>query len=818
MQDGMHEQSNAARRPPRLWPRRPAAGAAGSMRFRMAPAIAAAALLAGGCSGPGGPPSWHSVHLTWQGDTSTTMTVNLVVEAAGYRERLPRSASLEWRPSGTEGQASSFAGTVAGMPVEIAGVPDVRVFRFELRDLEPGGSYDFTTAADGRRLGGVRSFRTVPREGPVRLAAGGDVDVEPLSLALLAQAGRQSPHMLVIGGDLAYANGLTSNWPRWRTWFDYVREALVTPDGHTIPLVVAIGNHEVNVGRAGGVSASAAAEEKAPFFFGLFAQNQGGRNPAEDGGATYFRRGLGEMGALYVLDTGHLVSHEEQAGWLAEQMAADAGLPNRVALYHVPLYPAHRSYEDSAEGRAAWEGVFDRGRLTAALENHDHVFKRSHPIRLGEIVEAGEGVLYLGDGCMGKDARTVDLEERWYLERSASEPHFWIAELHDDGTAFRAFDEEGRLLDSVSTRVSSREGEAPPDGVPSLPQLDRIVELPGNAVEVEPLWIEASDPPASTEGAATERTIEGTTIKGTLRNPTSFPMWAEFTVEAVEPASGEASGAPWESSGGFSLDAPLQPGAEAALAELLAGRGAEVPPSGSRLGYRLTFESGNGPSEAHGRMLLAPVELQSLPRTSFPLADASLDRWREAGAAVRRLDRPAEILSETAGDPWQGKTDASADLYFAWNDQALYFRADVTDDVVVGAEADAGAEWTDVDPDDLEAVLLFIDPWPERGREIDDPHVAVGPVGTEFEVEPHPAWTGEEPDTRVEVHESGLGYTVHLTVPWGWVTGGGAPERAALNVGLVDSDGSPQVHELYWFPSWENPERPLGQGTFELRP
>ncbi len=399
------------------------------------------------------------------------MTVNLVVEADGVGERLPRSASVDWQPSGADGEPYS----ISGEPVEIPGVPDVRVYRFELRGLEPGASYDFRIALDERPAGGWGSFRTMPREGPVRMAAGGDVGAEPLSLALLAQAARQSPHLLAIGGDLAYANGLTSNWPRWRAWLEHVTEALVTPDGHTVPLVLAIGNHEVNVGRDGGVSESASAEQKAPFYFALFAQDQGGGGQGTAGGATYFRRGLGSVGVLYVLDSGHLVSHEEQGVWLAERMEADAGLPNRLALYHVPLYPAHRSYEDSAGGRAAWEEVFHRGGLTVAFENHDHVFKRSHPIRLGEVVEEGEGVLYLGDGCMGQDARTVDVEERWYIARSASEPHFWTAELSGEGATFRAFDEEGRLLDLVSTGGVA----PPPDAGVVLPELDRIVETPG---------------------------------------------------------------------------------------------------------------------------------------------------------------------------------------------------------------------------------------------------------------------------------------------------------------------------------------------------
>ncbi len=438
-------------------------------RTGCAAAVALAVFLIGGCSGPAAEPPWHSVHLTWQGDTSTTMTVNLVVEADGIGERLPRSASVEWRSSGSEGEPR----TIPGEALEIGGVPDVRVYRFALRGLEPGGRYDFDILLDGRSAGPVRSFRTMPEEGPVRLAAGGDVGAEPLSLALLTEAARRSPDLLAIGGDLAYANGLVSRWPRWRTWLEYVTEALVTPEGHTVPLVLSIGNHEVNVGREGGVPASSPPEQKAPFFFALFAQNQGGGDAPGDGGATYFRRGLGSVGVLYVLDSGHLVSHEDQAPWLAAHMEADAELPNRLGLYHVPLYPAHRSYEASAEGRDAWEEVFHHGRLTAAFENHDHVLKRSHPIRLGEVVAEGEGVLYLGDGCMGMDARTVDPVERWYIERSASEPHFWMAELSSEGAVFRAFDEDGRLLDLVTTGdVASPEAEV------TLPELDRIVETP----------------------------------------------------------------------------------------------------------------------------------------------------------------------------------------------------------------------------------------------------------------------------------------------------------------------------------------------------
>ena len=72
--------------------------------------------------------------------------------------------------------------------------------------------------------------------------------------------------------------------------------------------------------------------------------------------------------------------------------------------------------------------LFDRYRLTAGLESHDHVLKRTHPIRGGAIVGEGEGTLYVGGGMWGKGHPEVP-EAHDYLAHTLARRHFWRVDL-----------------------------------------------------------------------------------------------------------------------------------------------------------------------------------------------------------------------------------------------------------------------------------------------------------------------------------------------------------------------------------------------------
>ncbi|MBI2436006.1 MAG: metallophosphoesterase family protein [Candidatus Hydrogenedentes bacterium] len=380
-------------------------------------------------------------YLTWQGDTSQTMTVTYHTpadsgESLVYYDIVPRG-----------GVAASYAHSATGAVHTLPGL-DAFTPRFvhvvELTGLSPGATYYFVAGDSTDGFTSERAFQTLPAgNAPLRFVAGGDMGVTSDVPPLLTQAASLAPMFAMVGGDLAYENGVLANWGLWETWLNYWEQYMVTPAGLTVPMILAIGNHEVN----GGFAQTPA---QAPFFNGYFPQN---------GTTSYFARELGGNAVLLVLDSGHTVPHSgAQAAWLENALLQ---YQDRVtmALYHVPLYPGHRDFNGaySVYGRTHWLPLFDQYQLTVAFENHDHVLKRTKRLRGG--VADPEGTLYLGDGCMGVAPREGDQAGQPYIDRVLSERHFWFVEIPAAGArntqdiTFTAIDSTGAAIDVTNLPI-----------------------------------------------------------------------------------------------------------------------------------------------------------------------------------------------------------------------------------------------------------------------------------------------------------------------------------------------------------------------------
>lgn len=194
----------------------------------------------------------------------------------------------------------------------------------ELTGLKPGGSYYFVAGDEEHGFSPEMKFRTVPdTDEAIRFVVGGDMGISRHARKMVRIAARRDPLFAAIGGDLAYANGRLSRGRKWDRWFDNWRDSFVSPDGFMVPMILAIGNHEVQGGYG-----------QAPFYFGYFCQGAGE-------GRAYFSKRIGKRVALYLLDSGHIAPHGGlKAAWLESEMAGDGEISYRLAFYHVPLYPA----------------------------------------------------------------------------------------------------------------------------------------------------------------------------------------------------------------------------------------------------------------------------------------------------------------------------------------------------------------------------------------------------------------------------------------------------------------------------------------------
>lgn len=360
------------------------------------------------------------LYLTWeQSDTAHTQTI--VFQTVG-RAVEPRVELL------IPGQTKAKSFPAKTKMLEAIGR---RVHWVTVTGLEARTTYKFRAGDQKYGMSGWHTFRTLPNDDTtIKILAGGDMYRHPETVQLLQSGRKLDPDVALVGGDIAYDDGNMNNFSFWDDWFDNWAKHLNQKEGRIVPMIAAIGNHEVrgHFGRP---------KTDAPFFFAYFPQ----------GPEPYFQRRLGREIDLVVLDTGHVTSHQAQVPFL-EKALRESKTRFQLALYHVPCYPTHRPYEDyySAQGRQHWVPLFDRYDLDIALENHDHVFKRTHPLKANKLDRTG--TVYLGDGCWGMGTRTV-VSPRWYHKKAQAKEHVWLLQNEKNGMRCEAYDTKGQLFDRV---------------------------------------------------------------------------------------------------------------------------------------------------------------------------------------------------------------------------------------------------------------------------------------------------------------------------------------------------------------------------------
>jgi hypothetical protein len=373
-----------------------------------------------------------TLFLTWRRDPTTTMTVQWIAPAAAD------DPLVSFAPAGKSPGGGSVAATQRPYPMT-----DLRVFRAELTGLNPGTEYQFRVGSSSPAY----RFRTMPAKATdsFQFVSGGDCDVNSHAIANNILAARQDPMFALIGGDLGYDVGKMVD--KSLTFLRNYSQHMVDRDGRLIPMVVCIGNHEVD-------GAYRKSRKEAPFFFavhdGLYAER------------SFATLDFGDYLSLVLLDTAHVAPIEgEQTDWLDRSLAERAERPHVFAVNHVPAYPSFRKFEDDEKGegtgagnRKHWAPLFERHNVNVVLEHHDHTFKRTHPLKDGRV--NANGVLYLGDGSWGKIRAPKSPEDRPYLAATSESYHMTLHRFEGETCYHVALEETGRIVDICSTRKRPR--------------------------------------------------------------------------------------------------------------------------------------------------------------------------------------------------------------------------------------------------------------------------------------------------------------------------------------------------------------------------
>ncbi len=373
------------------------------------------------------------VYLTYSDAPETTIDVNIITDRKTDRVHVFYDETAH----GDERSAYRHVLEAVYYPSPMELADQRALYVAKLTDLKPGTAYHFAAGDDTYGFTYDRKFRTLPGgDAPIRFVNGGDMGMDNRAIGILKEAAKHDPDFAVIGGDLAYANGMIGNEELWDGWFDNWDTFMRRSDGCMVPLITCIGNHEVNK------TAYAEPELRSPWYLPLFGRQ---------GDEVYFSRAVGNNMVFVVLDSGYLNTFDgPQATWLQQTLEENRDVPHKFAVYHMPLYPAFSDYNGARQtlARATWGSLFDTYGVRVAFEHDDHVAKRSKPLKGDKIAETG--TVYVGDGAMGRESRNVDRELRWYDVMEESRVHFWLVDVTKDAVSLQAIDRKGEVFDTFT--------------------------------------------------------------------------------------------------------------------------------------------------------------------------------------------------------------------------------------------------------------------------------------------------------------------------------------------------------------------------------
>eukprot|EP01117_Protostelium_nocturnum_P000843 TRINITY_DN1108_c0_g1_i1.p1 TRINITY_DN1108_c0_g1~~TRINITY_DN1108_c0_g1_i1.p1 ORF type:complete len:608 (-),score=192.35 TRINITY_DN1108_c0_g1_i1:1983-3806(-) len=387
------------------------------------------------------------VYLTLPRDTSTGVIVNVhTKELASSSDIITVYLDVVSRNGSS---LSTYSRKVTGKSWAETNCDGLKrgIHWIDVSGLSPDTTYYFRAGLGSNEnlYSQEKKFKTLSDDSnKITFITGGDLGLSEMTKKMMIVSAAESPDFALIGGDIAYANAMSSCYRLWDLYLLWWEQHMVTPSGYYIPQILAIGNHE-----AGGYGTFVG---DIPHFLAWFPQEFGvGLNDR----STYHAHFLGTSGVVMALDSAITTLSEgtTQADWMSREFSTTfSNCTKKFTVYHVPLYPSYRTLDGfpSAQLRDIWVPVFDKFDLTIGFENHDHAYKRTKPLKNSQVDP--KGTVYVGDGAWGVPIRPslAAAAGRYYLDYAVSKNFVVKVDMLPNAVNITAIDDNKTRFDQYS--------------------------------------------------------------------------------------------------------------------------------------------------------------------------------------------------------------------------------------------------------------------------------------------------------------------------------------------------------------------------------
>jgi 3',5'-cyclic AMP phosphodiesterase CpdA len=356
------------------------------------------------------------------GDAPMPRTLRVLWQA----EDLEAAWALEYR-SGTEGPWRP-AVAPTWRRVAVPGVMAHRVYRVDLKDLEPEAAFAYRVWRGGEVVFTAEARAPKAVGQPYRFAIFGDCGAgTPEERAVAYQAHQARPDLVLIPGDIVYTRGRVSEyhqkfWPVYDA--DDASPAVGAPLLRSTLVVTAPGNHDVAARDLGQYPDGLAyffywdqplngpdGREGGPLVPTLYGPEANRAAFLEAAGPSYPRMTnfSFDYGNAHwtVLDSNPYVdwTDPELRAWVERDLAAARDATWRFVAFHHPPFNSSRAHFGDQRMRVLAD-VFEAGRVDVVWTGYVHNYQRTYPL-----------TFQADRGPDGKPARRADLiPGRWTLD------------------------------------------------------------------------------------------------------------------------------------------------------------------------------------------------------------------------------------------------------------------------------------------------------------------------------------------------------------------------------------------------------------------